>query len=56
VDEAHEISITWDGIPQRLKSLAEKLGSATSGAKACPERKRAIAALEALRHPKTNFD
>jgi anti-sigma-K factor RskA len=37
------------------EQAAEKLASATSGAKALTENKDVIAALEALRHPKASF-
>ncbi|MGB9234294.1 MAG: hypothetical protein WCC04_07755 [Terriglobales bacterium] len=37
------------------KQFAEKLGGDTSGAKALAEKKGFIAALKALRHPKSSF-
>ena len=40
---------------QRALQFAEKLGLATSGAKALGEEKGLIAALKALRHPKESF-
>ena len=42
-------------LPSAAKQFAEKLGSSASGAKALAERKVFIAALEALRHPKSSF-
>jgi hypothetical protein len=41
--------------PSAAKQFAEKLGSSASGAKALGEREVFIAALEALRHPKSSF-
>jgi hypothetical protein len=38
-----------------MAGVAEELGSSASGAKALAERKAFIAALEALRHPKSSF-
>jgi hypothetical protein len=39
----------------RAEQVAEKLGSAASGAKAFTEKEDLIAALKALRHPKAQF-
>jgi hypothetical protein len=41
--------------PRELNSLAEKLDSAASGAKAFTGKEDFIAALKALRHPKASF-
>jgi len=38
-----------------LKQFAEKPGCVASGAKALSEKKGLIAALKALRHPKSNL-
>jgi len=42
-------------VPATAKQFAEKLGSAASGAKALASKKGFIAALKALRHPKSSF-
>jgi len=49
----------WVGLrnesPQRLNSLLKKPTSAPSGAEGLTEKRDVIAALKALRHPKTSF-